>query len=438
MIVCGWKTRVGLLLGAGLLGIFFWWIFFLRGFGTVVLATGQTGGTYTVLGEGFANFAEKSDARFRVETLPSKGTPENLQSLETNQADFAIVQSGQASSDKVQVVAKLYTEVLHILVRSESPLQSISQLSGLRLCLGEVGSGSRVVSLPLLKHFGIDTSREVQRSPSEALNDLKAGEIDAVFLVTALQSEVIREGVLGGHLRFLDVGSAAPGLEARFPFLKKSAVPAMTYQCPSQKEGAMPLETVQSVGVPSLLVCRNDLPAGLVYEVTKEFFESRNKLADLTPEAYQISELTSADLLPWSVHEGAQQYFRRREPSFLERYSDVMALLVSLGAAAWATWGVVSRWSSRKKKNRIDEYYLEVAATFLRLDEDLSAESLKEEKLRLRSLRSRAFQDLAGERLKADDSFGIFQDQLALCLNDVRRREKKFQKKDCPPADKAH
>ena len=105
-----------------------------------------------------------------------------------------------------------------------------------------------------------------------------------------------------------------------------------------------------------------------------------------------------------------------------------MALLMSLGAASWAVWGTVSQWSSRKKKNRIDEYYLEVAAAFLRLDEEgLSLKSLAEERSRLRNVRSRAFQDLAKERLKADDSFGIFQDQLALCLEDVRRREERLK-----------
>ena len=156
VIVWNWKTRVGLLLGAGLLGLFFWWLIFLRGFGTVVLATGQEGGTYTVLGNGFADFVKEGDARFRVETLPSKGTPENLKLLEEGVADFAIVQSGQATSDEVRVVAKLYSEVLHILVARESSFDSLSELAGKRLCLGEEGSGSRVVSLPLLAHFGVD------------------------------------------------------------------------------------------------------------------------------------------------------------------------------------------------------------------------------------------------------------------------------------------
>jgi len=410
------------------LGFFFWWLFFLRGFGSLVLATGQSGGTYTVLGKGFADFAETTEARFRVETRASKGTPENLKLLETGEADFAIVQSGPASSDEVRVVAKLYSEVLHILVRNESPVESLAQLGGMRVCLGEVGSGSRVVSLPLMEHFGADTSNEVRLSPGEALKQLRAGEVDAVFLMTALRSEVICDGVKGGDLRFVNLGDAVSGLEVRFPFLKGVSIPAMTYQCPSRVEGAMPRLGAETVGVSSLLVCRKDIPAEMVYEVTRELFASRNQLSNLTPEAYQIAEITSSELLPWSVHEGAQRYFRRREPGFLVRYAEVMAFLMSLAAASWAILGVVSRWSSQRKKDRIDMYYLEVAAVFLKLDEELSLASLKEEKVRLHSLRSRAFQDLTNERLKADDSFGIFQDQLALCLNDVRRREKGLRK----------
>ena len=428
MIAWNWKVRASLLLGIGVLGLLFWWLFFLRGFGTVVLATGQEGGTYRVLGKGFADFAKETDARFRVETRGSKGTAENLRLLEQGEADFAIVQSGQVSSDEVKVVAKLYSEVLHILVPVDSQVNKLPDLSGQRLCIGEEGSGSRFVSLPLLKHFGVDVSNEVSLPPSEALQQLRAGRVDAVFLVTALNSEVICEAVHGGELRFLSVGESLPGLVVRFPFLTESRVPAMSYQCAPSSVGAMPIATIETVGVPSLLVCRRDMSAEVVYEVTRELFASRNKLADLTPEAYQIAEISSSDLLPWAVHGGAQRYFQRREPGFLERYAEVMAFLMSLGAASWAVWGTVSKWSSRKKKNRIDEYYLEVAAAFLRLDEEeLSLKSLAEERSRLRNLRSRAFQDLAKERLKADDSFGIFQDQLALCLEDVRRREERLK-----------
>ena len=155
MIAWNWKVRASLLLGIGVLGLLFWWLFFLRGFGTVVLATGQEGGTYRVLGKGFADFAKETDARFRVETRGSKGTAENLRLLEQGEADFAIVQSGQVSSDEVKVVAKLYSEVLHILVPVDSQVNKLPDLSGQRLCIGEEGSGSRFVSLPLLKHFGV-------------------------------------------------------------------------------------------------------------------------------------------------------------------------------------------------------------------------------------------------------------------------------------------
>ena len=428
MIIWSWKTRVAVLAAAAVLGLFFWWLLFLRGYGTVVLATGQEGGTYTVIGEGLSEFAKGSEGRLQIETIGSRGTSENLKLLESGQADFAIVQSGQSLSDEVRVVAKLYTEVLHIFFNNESFDVFSRDLSGKRLCVGEEGSGSRDIARLLLSHFEIENYEEISLSPREGLDALQKGEVDAVFLVTALQSDVVRSALRFGDLRFEDLEDSRAGLVASFPYLVETRVPAMTYPCPKAQKGAVPLVDVETIGVPSLLVCREDLSSEVVYEVTKTLFASRNFLLDLTPEAYQISEVGSSELFPWPIHEGAQRYYHRREPGFLERYAEVMAFLMSLLAASWAVWGTVTKWSSRKKKNRIDDYYLEVAAAFLRLEEDeLSLESLAEERARLRKLRSAAFQDLAREKLKADESFEILQNQMALCLDDVRRREERLR-----------
>ena len=155
MISLNWKFCLLSLVGTVGLGVFCWWLFFLRGFGEVVLATGQEGGTYTVIGDGFSDYVDENETRFRVVTRASRGTEENLNLLESGEADFAIVQSGEENSDQVRVVAKLYSEVLHILVPRLSDLRTLDDLSGKRICLGEEGSGSRVVSEPLLAHFGV-------------------------------------------------------------------------------------------------------------------------------------------------------------------------------------------------------------------------------------------------------------------------------------------
>ena len=426
MVRSVWKLILIGSCGALLLGLGLWWLLFLRGFGAATLATGQNGGTYQALGDGLAEYVNEREGRVSLETLGSEGTVENLELLEKREVDFAIIQSGYVATDQVRVVAKLYTEVLHVMVREGDRDWSLADLKEKRVSLGEQGSGSRMVGLQLLEHFGVSDYSEHVLSPEESVKALKNNEVDAVFLVSAIQSKVVRDAVAAGGVDFLNLGQANAGLVARFPDLVVTQIPAMTYRCSARAEGAMPAEAISTVGVNSLLVCHRAVEAGMVYEVTRSLLAGRSELSQVAPEAYQISEVSGADLLPWPVHEGAQRYYRRRDPSFLERYSDVMAFLISLTAASWAVWKALSRWTSRTKKNRIDYYYLEVAAAFVRLDEEeLSHEILMGEQQRLRNLRTKAFRELANERLAADDSFGIFQDQLALCLDEVRRRKER-------------
>ena len=417
-----WRVRIVLVATSFCLGLLLWWAFFLRSYGKAVLATGQEGGTYTVLGTEFSDIVRTGGNRFGLEVIGSKGTVQNLSLLEKGEIDFAFVQSGLEGGQRVRTVAKLYDEVLHIMVHRDSRRVHLSDLNGACISLGVKGSGSRVVGSDLLEHFGVKFQEDLLE-PREAIEALKKKEIDAVFLVTALQSEVVRDAMEEGQVRFVSLAEGGAGVVARYPHLIEAEIPARAYHCLSVERGAMPMNDIQTIGVPSLLVCREGLSSELVYEVTKNLFTSRSELVRRIPEAYQISEISSVDLLPWPLHEGAQKYYRRREPSFLERYAELMAFLMSVMAAAWAIFGTISKWSSRRKKNRIDFYYVEVASAFLRLEEGLSRESLKEERVRLRKLRSQAFKELAREQLKADESFRIFQNQLALCLDDIRRCE---------------
>ncbi|MEM9079357.1 MAG: TAXI family TRAP transporter solute-binding subunit [Verrucomicrobiota bacterium] len=399
-------------------GLFVWWSVFLRGAGKYTLATGEEGGTYAVFGR---VLEERVEGRIRLEARNTQGTGENLRLLTERSADFAIVQGSESPTEGVRTVCPLYQDVLHVLVREESEIQFLRDLRGMRISVGPKESGMRQVALEILKHFGVDDFELVEGRGIE-VRGLLDSDVDAVLRVTALHSEVIREAVGSGGIRFIGLGEAAGGLTSRFPYLKQAEVPAFVYPCSKSREGALPKQTVQTVGVSSFLVCREGLSTGAVYEMTEGVYENRNPLLAVAPEAMQIQEHFERDSLIWPLHEGARKFFRRQEPGFFERYAEVIALLMSVAATSWAFLGALSKWSSKQKRNRIDDYYLEVASAFLRIEEaELSQESLEQEESRLKDLRSRAFKDLANEKLKADESFRILQDQLALCLGEVRQ-----------------
>ncbi|MDP0491591.1 MAG: TAXI family TRAP transporter solute-binding subunit [Verrucomicrobiota bacterium JB023] len=420
----GWQRtvlRLSIGLGSLLLGLLIWWFFWKRSLGESVVATGPEGGVYAVLGNGLSQEVAESEARFRLRPMPSQGTRENVTLLENREADFAFLQGGPSRAENVRVVAKLYQEVLHLLVREE--LATLTDLEGARVSVGEFGSGTMPVAEAILDHLKLGEQRIRGLSPARAIEALGRKELDGVMLVSAPLSPLVCEAMGSGQFRLLSFEEEVPALLLRYPYLEEAGIPARSF--PSVDPGGInrPLSTIATVGVDSLLVCRKDLSKQLVNKVTREFFRNRSDLTGLAPEAYQIREQTEPAGLIWPVHEGAQAYYRRREPSFMERYAEVIALLLSVAATAWGVLGTVAKWSARRKKNRIDDYYLEVAATFLRIeDPELSLAILKEEESRLCSLRTDAFSDLAKEKLKADESFRIFQDQLTMCLAEIRER----------------
>jgi len=142
--------------------------------------------------------------------------------LEKGEVDFAFVQSGLEGSQRVRTVAKLYDEVLHVMVHRDSGRTHLSDLKGACISLGAKGSGSRVVGIDLLEHFGVEVFQEKPLEPREAIEALKKKEIDAVFLVTALQSEVVRDAMGEGQVRFVNLAEGSAGVVARYPHLSLS------------------------------------------------------------------------------------------------------------------------------------------------------------------------------------------------------------------------
>ena len=67
-----------------------------------------------------------------------------------------------------QVIASLYRDVMHLVVRADSPIQSVADLKGKRVALGEPGSGSLVTAQTVLKAV---TNRGQPESPAERLLD---------------------------------------------------------------------------------------------------------------------------------------------------------------------------------------------------------------------------------------------------------------------------
>ena len=110
-------------------------------------------------------------------------------------------------------------------------------------------------------------------------------------------------------------------------------------------------------------------------------------------------------------HQGAAAYYERSQPPFLVEYAEAISLGLTLLVGLYSGSIALREWMRRRKKNRIDSYYVET----VELTADLSGasiESLRKAHGALLRLRQKAFADLVAEKLDANESFTILQDHI--------------------------
>jgi TRAP transporter TAXI family solute receptor len=417
-------ATVALVLVAGAVGL--WWV---EGRKTarrpLVLATGPEEGAYNALGGALARLIQDEGLAPSVTVEPTEGSAENIELLSAGAVDLAIVQNDTEASDAVRLVTSLFDEALHILVSVDaaSEVRKLTDLTGRRVSLGSAASGTRQVAERILKHFEVEPAEDLPLAPAEALALLEAGDLDAVFVLTVLPSPAIASVAHREPIRFLSLGDAqeqgneADALALVFPRLHATTIPRGTY-------GRVPLAPVKTVGVRAQLVGRSDLDDRLIYDLTAALFARRARLND-TSHHLPFGDLLSERYVPGAgglaYHPGAIAYYERFKPSFFVEYAEPLSLGLTLLVGAWSATLALRGWFARTRKNRIDAYYLEVVRDAPDLSGAGRAELLARRDHLVR-VRERAFNDLVDERLRADESFVIFQNQVGGELASIGRR----------------
>lgn len=383
----------------------------------VVIATGSEGGTYHTLGTALARLLEVSDLVSRATVRSTEGSVSNMELIGAGAADLALVQSDTPPDERARLVMRLYDEALHILVAKEraAEIRNIRDLAGRSVSLGATGSGTRQVARRVLDHFGVTVGVDLQLPPEEALEAFTHGTVDAVFLLTAIPSSLVKELCDHDLVRFLPLGSAqeigneADALALVHPSLANMTIPRSTY-------GNLPIEPIQTVSVTAQLIASSDLDASLVHAMTGAIFDRRTHLEGVDPAVADIAKRIHERYQPGEVllpyHPGAIAYYERSQPPFLVEYAESISLGLTLLVGAYSGWIALREWLRRRRKNRIDAYYVEAVEHAVDAAEtDLDV--LRERRTALVQLRRRAFADLVAEKLDADESFTILQDHIA-------------------------
>jgi hypothetical protein len=160
----------------------------------LVLATGPEGGAYHRFGLAYQEALAENGIELQLQL--TAGSLENLDHLLQGTADVAFVQGGTAPDDeRLEGIASLYYEPLWVFHRDGFQLARLSGLQGLRIQVGERGSGTRSVAEELLSANRVtaENSTFFELPPADAARALMSGEIDALLLVSAPESETVQQ-----------------------------------------------------------------------------------------------------------------------------------------------------------------------------------------------------------------------------------------------------
>jgi len=170
------------------------------------LITGGDKGTYYQFGLDLQKLVKPAGINLNVFT--SKGSIENVYAVyQRPGVPMGIVQSDvlafvsrvqtdpvlQRIARKTKMVFPLYNEEIHLL--GKKGIADFDDLAGRRVAVGRDGSGTYLTSRLLFKLSEVAPSEMVPIDTSEALGELKAGRIDAMFYVAGFPVKLLREDV---------------------------------------------------------------------------------------------------------------------------------------------------------------------------------------------------------------------------------------------------
>lgn len=283
----------------------------------VTIATGGASGPYNIIATTLADiYTSTFDVNSRTQTTGASA--ENLNLMADDKVEMAFVMSdalsqalnGEASFTEplegISQIANLYPNVVQIVARSDAGIETLEDLVGKRVAVGDQGSGVELNARALLNGNGItyDDLQVDYLGYAEAADGLNAGRIDAAFLTSGLPNASVMELSETLDINIVKVlPEHVDSIVDEHPYFVALDIPVDTYDN---------TEAIPTAAVPNALVVKSSLSDDDVYNLTKEFFESLDTLANSHQAASEISIDHAQEGLIAPLHPGAERFFNEQ------------------------------------------------------------------------------------------------------------------------------
>lgn len=276
----------------------------------VRIATGSPTAVYYAIGSAFARVIDQDLPGADASVLVTAASAENVQLVSAGRAEVGFSQadvlvSGGVPAPSMAALARVYDDLLHLVVRATGPIHALEDLRGRRVSVGAQGSGTVVTVQRLFAVAGLTGVDQQKLNLDDSVAALLADDIDGFFFSGGLPVTGIKELTGRASVRIVDLSKWASDLRKAYSdvYVVRD-VPVSAYGMPA----------VATIAVPNLVVVASSMDDDLAFDLTRLLMERRDVLAAAHPAAERLDSRSAISTLPVPLHPGAARYYRSIKP----------------------------------------------------------------------------------------------------------------------------
>ena len=281
--------------------------------------TASINGTYYPFGNAISRLFSKNLKKLVTVAEPTAGSVANINYLRKKQIELALVQSDVAwmayhgtvifngnPFKEFRVLASLYSEKVQIVVRADSGINTIEDLRGKKISVGEKESGSAAGAIQIFEAAGLKSGEDFEvlnERFTRATELLLDGYLDAVYYVGGVPADGLARLSEKIPIKLIAIPDRViNNLTTSYPYYSKEKIDYNSYKGHNK--------TINTLGFKALLVGTTRLPSEEVINILSVIYSNRKVLSDHNEV---LVELKKDDAIKGvdakMLHDGALSFF---------------------------------------------------------------------------------------------------------------------------------
>lgn len=282
----------------------------------ITVGTGPTSGIYFPIGGAFATALQNYGYSTSAESTNATG--QNIQNILNGDCEIAIAMQdavmqaytgtgayeGKGEATDLRALMRLWPNYVQLVTTASTGIKSVEDLRGKRVGVGASNSGVEINARMILNAYGMsyDDIQPDFLAYGEAIDNMKNGQCDAVFVTSGLPNATVME--LGVQYDMVIVpidGEGREKLVSEYPYYAKTVIPANTYNN---------TEDVEGVFVYNIMLVRKDLSDAMVYDMLEGIFANISTIKASHNAADKNIDITfGVDDIQLPLHPGAVAFW---------------------------------------------------------------------------------------------------------------------------------